>query len=496
MRRITNPNGMIRLMSASLLLLTSLLGQASPNAYTVNDAQSKGTVQTRTGRLDYEARASQLVLKGPEGEPECRMFHVTYSKAGSDPAKRPVTFCFNGGPGSATIWLHMGGLGPVMAPLEDDGAMPSPPYDAIPNPDTWLDFTDLVFIDAPNTGFSRLLKPDLARKYFGVRPDIAAFTSFIKAWLTENKRWNSPLFLAGESYGGIRGSGLSKSLFDAGIYLNGFISISGTNSYLTLRGMRGNLATYLGFFPTMAATAWHHGRLGKRFKSVEQVAQESMAWVEDTYASALVKGDSLSQKEKEAVAAKMSEFLGVSKEYCLGANLKVSEGEFFKELLRDKGLAVGRLDSRYTGKEELKTGRQRSDDPSSEAITGPYLSSFRSYAQNQLGITTEMDYSVFGNVSPWTSVEGAYAETGSDLRMVLASNRHFRVLYACGYYDLACPFYSTIYSVNQMGLDEETRKQISYSFYPSGHMMYVEKASRRKLAEDVRLFVQSALGRS
>jgi len=461
----------------------------------VDAVVSSGAVQTPSGSLDYEARAEQLVLRNSEGEPECRMFYVSYSKTGGDPAKRPVTFCFNGGPGSATIWLHMGGLGPVMAPLEDDGAMPRPPYEARSNPDTWLEFTDLVFIDAPNTGFSRILKPDLARKYFGVRPDIAAFTSFIKLWLTEHRRWNSPLFLAGESYGGIRGSGLSKSLFDAGVYLNGFISISGTNSYLTLRGMRGNLATHLGFFPTMATTAWHHGRLSKRFKSVEQTAQEAIDWVENTYASALVKGDSLSQREKEAVAGRMSEFLGLSKEYCLGSNLKVSEGEFFKELLRDKGLAVGRLDSRYTGKEEFRTGRQRSDDPSSEAMTGPYLSSFRSYAQNRLGIHTPMDYSVFGNVSPWTSVEGAYAETGTDLRMALAANKHFKVLYACGYYDLACPFYATIYSVNQMGLDEDARKQISYAFYPAGHMMYVEKNSRRKLAEDVKGFVQSALGR-
>lgn len=478
-----------------LLLGACLALQANSAFYEISPSLTEHTVQTRQGRLEYQALASQLVLKSQEGEPECRMFNVAYTKKGADTGTRPVTFCFNGGPGSATIWLHMGGLGPVMAPLEDDGSMPPPPFSAKENPDTWLEFTDLVFIDAPNTGFSRILKPDLARKYFGVRPDIAAFTAFVKGWLTQHNRWSSPLFLAGESYGGIRGSGLSRSLFDSGIALKGFISISGTNNYMTLSGMRGNDANYIGFFPSLAATAWHHGRLDKRFKTVESVVKESVNWVENTYASALVKGDALSSKEKDAVAAKMSEYIGLSKEFCLGANLKVSEGAFFKELLRDQGLVVGRLDSRYVGKEETKVGGQRSDDPSSEAITPPYLSSFRDYASRVLGVKTEMDYNVYGNVNPWTTVEGSYAETGSDLRMVLAANKHFRVLYACGYYDLACPFYATAFTVNHMGLDEETRRQISYAYYPAGHMMYVEKNSRKKLADDVKQFVLSSLGK-
>lgn len=480
--------------AASILLAASLAiqpGQAG--FYEIQPSLTSHSVQSRMGRIDYDAHAAQLVLKSAEGEPEVRMFYVAYSKKGADHKTRPVTFCFNGGPGSATIWLHMGGLGPRMAPLNDDGTMPKPPFHAVENPDTWLDFTDLVFVDAPATGFSRLLKPELRSKYFGVRPDIAAFTAFTKSWLTEHKRWNSPLFLAGESYGGIRGSGLSKSLFDAGVAVNGFISISGTNNYMTLRGLRGNDSTFIGFLPSLAATAWYHGKLDKRFKTVEAVVKEATEFVENEYAVALVKGDSFSAKEKDKVAAKMSELLGLSKEYCLGSNLKVSEGAFFKELLKEKRLTVGRLDSRIVGKEEFAVGPQRISDPSNDAITSPYLSSLRDYLQKDLAVKTEMDYNVFGNVSPWVNPEGTFAETGSDLRAVLAANKHFKVLYASGYYDLACPFYATIFTVNHMGLDDETRKQITYTFYPAGHMMYIEKGSRKKLTDDVRTFVANAL---
>lgn len=454
---------------------------------------TRRTINLPTGALAYTATAEQIPLRNDAGEVECRMFCVGYTKDDAPARERPVTFAFNGGPGSATLWLHMGGLGPKRAPMNDDGSLPAPPYEAIDNKDTWLDFTDVVVVDAPGTGYSRIAKPDLASKYFGVRPDIAAFTTFVKNWISSHHRWNSPLFIAGESYGGIRGSGLSNSLWRAGIAINGFVSISGTSNFMTLDGMRGNDYTYLGFFPSMAACAWYHHKLAPRFKDVASVVKETQTWLDNEYAAALQRGDSLSDKEKDHIAAKMSEYLGLSKEYCLASNLRVPESRFFRELLRSDRLTIGRYDGRLIGKEELGVGDRGAGDPSDDATTAPFTSSLNGYLQGDLQIKTDIPYLNSGNVRPWTEDQGSYSETASDLRNVLAKNSHFRVLYCCGYYDLACPLNATVYTVNHMGLDAESRSHISYAFYPAGHMMYIEKSSREKLHEDVKKFEADCL---
>jgi len=454
---------------------------------------TKHSVSLPTGRVDYTATAAQLPLRSPEGEVECRMFYVAYEKEGAKAQDRPVTFAFNGGPGSATLWLHMGGLGPKRAPMPDDGSLPKPPYEPVDNPDSWLDFTDVVVIDAPATGFSRVAKPELGKKYFGVRQDIDAFTKFIKNWLTEHNRWKSPLFVAGESYGGIRGSGLAQSLFQSGIAINGFVSISGSNNFLTLDGMRGNDATFIGFLPTMAACAYYHKKALARFKSVEAVVAETTKWVDEEYGPALLRGNSLSEKETDRIATKLGEYLGLSKKYCLGSNLRVPEFAFFKELLREEGLAIGRYDGRLVSKEELKVGGQQSNDASDDAVTPPFVSAIHDYFQNELKLKTTLEYNTFGNVYPWQNPEGSYPETSTDLRNVMSANKHLRVLYCFGYYDLACPFNASIYTINHMGLDAETRSHISYAYYPAGHMMYIEKSSRHKFHDDVKNFVRDSL---
>ena len=448
--------------------------------------------------LKYTAHAAQIPLRNDNGDVECRMFYVAYTKDGEDIGKRPVTFAFNGGPGSATMWLHMGALGPKRAPMPDDGTLPAPPYKVTDNADTWLDFTDVVVIDAPGTGYSRIARPDLASKYFGVAPDIAAFTEFVRSWLKEHHRWSSPVFIAGESYGGIRGSGLSASLVRSGVGVNGFISISGVNSYMMIRGMRGNDATYVGFFPSMAACAWYHKKLDKRFRSADQVVKESQEWIDKEYASALERGDSLSDAEKDRVAGKMSEFLGISKKYCLASNLKVSEQAFFTELLRDDRLQIGRYDGRITAKVELGVAAGRGGpggggDPSDEATTPPFTSAINDYLDRDLGIKTDLKYLNSGNVRPWTETEGTYSETASDLGNLLLRDKHFRVMYCCGYYDLACPLNATVFMANHMGLDKDARSHISYQFYPAGHMMYIEAMSRHKLHEDAASFVRDTL---
>jgi carboxypeptidase C (cathepsin A) len=454
---------------------------------------TKHSIVLPTGNVDYTATAAQIPLRSTEGEIECRMFYVAYEKEGTKGKDRPVTFAFNGGPGSATLWLHMGGLGPKRAPMPDDGSLPAPPYEAIDNPDSWLDFTDVVVIDAPATGYSRVAKPELGKKYFGVRQDIDAFTKFIKTWLTEHNRWKSPLFVAGESYGGIRGSGLAQSLFQNGIAINGFVSISGSSNFLTLDGMRGNDATYIGFLPSMAACAYYHHKALAKFKSVEQVVAETTKWTDEEYGPALLRGNSLSAQETDRIATKLGEYLGLSKKYCLGSNLRVPEGAFFKELLRDEGLAIGRYDGRLISKEELKVGGQQSNDASDDAVTPPFVSAIHNYFQNDLKLKTTMEYNTFGNVYPWQNPEGSYPETSTDLRNVMSANKHLRVLYCFGYYDLACPFNASIFTINHMGLDQESRSHISYAYYPAGHMMYIEKSSRHKFHDDVRKFEMDSL---
>lgn len=467
--------------------------EQAAKAIELTPSVTKHSVTLPTGKLDYTATAAQIPLKTREGEVECRMFYVSYTMDGANPGTRPVTFAFNGGPGSASLWLHVGALGPRRAPMLDDGSLPAPPYQAVDNSDCWLDFTDVVMVDAPACGFSRLAKPELGKKYFGVQEDIEAFTNFVKSWLTVHQRWSSPLFVAGESYGGIRGSGLSNRLFQSGVALNGFISISGSNNFLTLDGMRGNDATYIGFFPSMAACAWYHKKLDKRFGSVEQIVEESQKWVDGEYGPALLRGDSLTDAEKDHIAAKMSEYLGLSKKYCLGSNLRIPEWSFFKELMRDDGLSIGRFDGRLTVKEELVVGGQSANDPSDDAVTAPFTSTIHDYFDRELQIKTDMEYLNYGDLTGWRSPEGSYAETSSDLRSLLAANQHFRVLYCCGYYDLACPFNATIYTLNHMGLDKETRSHVSFAYYPAGHMMYIEKKSRKKFHDDAMNFVKECL---
>jgi hypothetical protein len=466
---------------------------AAPANQEITKSVTQHSITLPSGRVDYTATAAQIPLRNPEGEVECRMFYVAYEKDGSKAKDRPVTFAFNGGPGSATLWLHMGGLGPKRAPMPDDGSLPAPPYEPIDNPDSWLDFTDVVVIDAPATGFSRVAKPELGKKYFGVRQDIDAFTKFIKTWLTEHNRWKSPLFVAGESYGGIRGSGLAQSLFQNGIAINGFVSISGSSNFLTLDGMRGNDATFIGFLPSMAACAFYHHKALPRFKSVEDVVAETTKWVDEEYGPALLRGNSLSEKETDRIATKLSEYLGLSKKYCLGSNLRVPEFAFFKELLREEGLAIGRYDGRLVSKEELKVGGQQSNDASDDAVTPPFVSAIHDYFQNELKLKTTLEYNTFGNVYPWQNPEGSYPETATDLRNVMAANKHLRVMYCFGYYDLACPFNASIFTINHMGLDPETRSHISYAYYPAGHMMYIEKFSRHKFHDDVMKFERDAL---
>lgn len=496
-------------MICSILLLSNLalLQQGAPAkaqdaqekpqdenvSIVIPNGSAKRTIQLPTGEVRYTATWGQIPIRSDAGETECRMFYVAYTKDGEPIGKRPLTFAFNGGPGSATIWLHFGALGPKRAPMKDDGSLGAPPYAPVDNSECWLDFSDVVMIDAPGTGFSRLVKQDFAPKYFGVRQDVTAFAKFIQGFITEKNRWSSPLFVCGESYGGIRGSALSAELFNNGIALNGFISVSGTSNFMTLDGMRGNDLTYLGFFPTFANTAFYHHKLSAQFKSVEQTTAAAKEFVVKEYGPALLRGDALTDAEKDHIAQRMSELIGVSKQFCLGSNLRIPEWAFFRELLRNEGLTVGRFDSRLTVKQENKSDSGIVSDPSDDATGAPFITPLNDYYRSDLGVKTDMPYLPGANVYPWKEDEGRYSETATDLRNLMAKNPHFKVLYCCGYYDLACPFYATIYTVDHMGLDAEQRSRVSYAYYPAGHMMYIEKGSRKKFHDDAAAFVRECL---
>jgi len=462
---------------------------------------TRHTITLHGQPLAYTASAAQIPLRNDTGDVECRMFYVAYTKDAAAPESRPVTFAFNGGPGSASLYVHMGALGPKRAPMNDDGSLPRPPYVAVDNEETWLDFTDIVCIDAPGTGYSRIARPDLNSKYFGVTQDITAFTQFVLGWLKEHKRWRSPIFIAGESYGGIRGSGLCSSLFDAGVAVSGFVSISGVSNSLTLGAMRGNDAPYIGFLPSMAACAWYHNKVSHaKYKDVAGLVSEAMRWTDTVYGPALELGDTLPDAQKQKIAEQLSAYLGLSKKYCLGSNLRISAFAFFRELLRESALTIGRYDGRLVGKNETAEGGPGpgggGGDPSDEAVTPPFITTVNDYLEEDLKVKTDLTYMPTGNVRPWTEGDGRYSETSSALSRLLLRNQNFRVLYCCGYYDLACPLNATHFTVNHMGLDPTTRSHVTFAYYPAGHMMYIEKGSRKKLHDDVASFVSNTLGTS
>jgi carboxypeptidase C (cathepsin A) len=448
--------------------------------------------------LEYTADAGYLpIINHSTNETEAYMFSVAYTKNGVDPHTRPVMFAFNGGPGSATVWLHMGALGPKMANLTDSGEFPVPPFKAISNPDTWLEFADIVCIDAIGAGLSHTVKPG-ERKFFGVQPDIEAFGEFIRLWITQNKRWASPLYVCGESYGGIRAGGLCKWLLDNGIALNGMVIVSGVMNYQVLSFSRGNDLAYLTYLPSMTATAWYHKKLSARLqRDLQATLKEVQAWADRDYVLALQKGDSISEGEKKTIAAKLSEYTGISQKFILLSNIRIRDSHFYKELLRDDGATIGRLDARIKGADASGVTSNVEYDASSAAMTAPYMSCLYDYLTDDLKFAFQRKYFTFGAVNPWDFGGGrSYPDTSEPFRACLVQNPSMKVLFTYGYYDFACPFGSMKYTLDHMDLHPDRRSNLEFTIYPAGHMMYIEKGSRKKLADDVRSFVRRSSGAS
>jgi len=445
--------------------------------------------------LKYKSTTGMMPLKNEAGETEAQLFYVAYTVDGPN---RPLTVCFNGGPGAGSLWLHLGAIGPQRAMMNDDGSLPPAPYRMSPNEATWLDQSDLVFVDPVGTGFSRAKSSDVARKYFGVRGDIESIGTFIRQYLNQTKRCNRSLYIAGESYGTMRAAGLSQWLVDHGIALNGVMLISTIMNFQTVRFQKGNDVPYALHLPTYTAIAWYHKKLPTDLqKDLRKAVDESRKFASGDYQSLLFKGDALTPEERKRGLDQLVRLTGLSRDFLDHSDLRVEIQRFTKELLRDKGLTVGRLDGRLTGQEGSATSETPSFDPSMSAIRPPYTAIMNAYAREQLGWQEEKEYFALGGgiTAPWdwgiTQNGGqGYADTSENLRAALERNPHMKVFIAIGYYDLATPFHAAEYTVSHMGLPANLRKNLVWKDYEAGHMMYIHVPSLKKLKTDVDQFYQ------
>jgi carboxypeptidase C (cathepsin A) len=449
-------------------------------------------------RLTYTARAGVLPLKDEFDEAEAEIFFTAYELDGvDDRSVRPLTFAFNGGPGSASIWLHMGAIGPVRVQMEAEGWMPKPPFRYEENPFTWLDRTDLVFIDPAGTGFSRAAKEELDKKFWSFQGDVDSVGEFIRIYLSRYRRWNSPLFMAGESYGTTRAAALAGHLVDRGIAFNGIFLISTVLDHLAIRFLRSNDLPFQLFVPTYAATAWYHKRLPAALqrRGLADLVGEVKAWSEGELTAALMKGDRLSDDERRTVARRLADFIGLDLDYVLGTNLRVDIFRFCKELLRYEKRSVGRLDSRFKGVEASAATEHFEFDPSMQAITGPYTAALNQYVRTELGIETDLVYETLSEKvnEKWEYEKGRPPATGEILRGAMAKNPYMKVFVGQGYYDLATPLFATEYMLSHMNVDPELRSSVEMHTYESGHMFYIDEGCLAAFKKDVDAFMRSAV---
>ncbi|AIE87709.1 S10 family peptidase [Fimbriimonas ginsengisoli] len=446
------------------------------------------------GDMSYTATTGMLPLKDEFGETEAGVFFVAYTKDGvENPSERPLMFSFNGGPGSSSVWLHLGAVGPKRVVLKPDGDMPEPPFRLEDNPQSWLQHTDLVFIDPVGTGYSRPAKKDGGKKFWGLEGDLDSVGEFIRLYLSRYKRWASPLYLVGESYGTTRAAGLSGKLIGQGIAFNGIVLVSSILNFGTARFNKGNDLPYVLFLPTYTATAWFHGKLPWA-KSLEEALQEAEIFAENHYTLALTRGDRLTQEERASITAQLSRLTGLSTDYIDSTELRINIHRFCKELLRSEKRTVGRLDSRFKGIDEVAATENPEHDPSMSIIVPPYTATINDHIRRTLGYETDVPYHVFapGELhQSWTYGDAGkgHPDTSESLREALSKNPHMRVFVASGYYDLATPYFATEYTLAHLGLDPSLRKNISTAYYPAGHMMYVDEGCLAKLQKDVANFM-------
>ena len=458
---------------------------------------------TNGGKLiKYKAIASETYLKNKSGEPVASIWSVAYiQNSTEDPSKRPVTFVFNGGPGSASVWLQMGMFGPQLVKVDSDAAKDdgAAPYTLVENTNGILDLTDLVFIDPVGTGFSKVIGKGKVEDFWGLTEDANSVAQFMRQWVTKNNRWLSPKYIIGESFGTTRAAGVANALEGNGqdMALNGLILISQALDYAGSTSVHDNITSYLTYLPSMAATAWYHKKAGQG-KTLEAFVEECRNFTYNTYAPALYKGSLLSEAEKDNIAEKLSYFIGLDKKYILKSNLRILMHRFQKQLLAEEGLAIGRLDGRYMGDEVDKlTDGPHLGDPSSYQISSAYTASLNHFYASELGVKMDRPYltsngAIYGKwnwkpVAKESGWEPSYVNVTRKLSETMRRNTGMKVMVASGYYDLICPFFDAEYTFSRNGIE---RKKIKMVYYEAGHMMYTHQPDLIKLAQDVRTFYQ------
>jgi len=449
--------------------------------------------------LAYTATAGTLNLRDDKGEDRASVFYVAYTLDGGGPT-RPLTFCFNGGPGSSAVWLQFGAFGPRRVPMPDPHHAPPPPYRMEDNPLGLLDVTDMVFIDPVGTGFSRAVGEAEDKNFHGVKEDLESVGEFIWRWMSRQKRWNAPVFLAGESYGTTRAAGLALHLKDRGIQCNGLVLLSLAADFATFMFETGNDLPNVCYLPTYAAVAWYHDRLAARPDDLEAFLGEVRRFAIEEYAPALLQGDRLDPVRRDVLAAKLARYTGMDADEIARRRLRIPYLWFARQLLGRGHRTVGRLDARFIGPDLAPFGQEMHRDPSYDAAMGAYTACVNDYLRRELGWESDDDYHVLsGDVNRgWTwdrNNRRGFVSTTEDLRQAMVGNPHLHVLIANGLYDLATPFFAAEHTAAHLGLPPELRSQVRLTYYEAGHMMYFHRPSHQKLRDDVVTFYADALRR-
>jgi carboxypeptidase C (cathepsin A) len=473
-----------------------------------NLVETRHSLRIGGKEFDYTVITGTIILKEETGDrgkksegekPKAQFFFIAYTKDGvEDKSKRPVTFSFNGGPGSSSVWLHLGLLGPRRVKMDAEGMPLPPPYTLVDNEYSLLDWTDLVFIDPVSTGYSRPVEGKKAKEFHGYKEDIETVGDFIRLYTTRYQRWPSPKFLAGESYGTTRAAGLSGYLQERhGLYLNGIILISSILDFGTADLAPGHDLPYILYLPTFAATARYHGKLRTR-KPLLSFLHEVEAFALGEYTLALMKGSTLPPRERAQIIRKLSLFTGLSEDYLDRTDLRINIFRFCKELLRDERRTIGRLDSRFKGIDRDAAGETSETDPSMSAVTGPYTATFYDYVRGELKYESDLPYEILTpKVWPWSyaEFENQFVNVAETLRKAISNHPSLKVHVANGYYDLATPYLATAYTFEHMGLDASLKENISMSYYEAGHMMYIHLPSIQQLRKNLVNFIQASLGK-
>ena len=539
---MTTPMILRPALVVSLLLASALTLRADSNTNEASRADTKVfeepppvvtahsvTVGERT--LKYHTTAGYIVLKEEEGKPlvklpdqkpapgareaepketepnktkdglkaKAKVFFVAYTlDDAGDPSSRPLAFAFNGGPGSSSVWLHMGAIAPRRAALTDEGEAPPPPYQLVDNESTWLDRTDLVFLDPVSTGYSRPVTREDPKQYHGLKEDLASVGDFIRVYTSRNSRWLSPKFILGESYGTTRAAGLSDYLQNRyGLYLNGIILVSSALNFQSLEFAPQNTEPYIDFLPSYAASAWYHKKLSPdlQARSLAEVVEAARAFAGNEYALGLARGDRLPAADLKRLADQLSRFTSLPAAYLVQRKLRVKDTQFFTQLLREEGKVLGRFDARFSGLRYEPAGDLDGEyDPSDEAVNGPLSATFNDYIRRELKFESDLPYELIADVEPWNFGDASqgFPNTAEDLRKAMTRNPYLKVWVTCSYYDLATPFFGAENVVSAMNLAPAIRANLRFTYYESGHMLYIHKPSRVKFKEDFLAFLKDA----